>query len=141
MGYSNIITPIISNEIIYLINNKELLNAEEKLKEYKDYSSQWHYLYSKLLISKAWFDSAKEHLKIALSTEPNNLIYKNELVLLIKRHRGYSDDYYRHSYRRSRGCSCCCCDDCCCDCNISCCDLICLDQCCECMGGDLIECI
>ena len=25
--------------------------------------------------------------------------------------------------------------------DISCCDLICLDQCCECMGGDLIECI
>lgn len=141
MSYSNIITPIISHEIINLIKNKNLSTAEEKLKEFNDYSPEWHYLYSKLLTSKAWFDSAMRHLELALNSDTNNITYKNELIYLIGRHRHYSDKYYKHGYKRSHGCACCCCDDCCCDCNLSCCDLICLDQCCECMGGDFIDCI
>lgn len=141
MSYSNVITSVFSDSVINLINSKKLSIAEEKLTEVIDDSPEWHYLYSKLLTSKAWFDSAKKHLEVALTLDPNNLTYKNELILLLGRHRHYSDEYHRRGYRRSHGCSCCCCDDCCCDSHFSCCDLICLDQCCECMGGDLIDCI
>lgn len=141
MSYSNTITLVFYNEVISLINTRKLSIAEEKLIKVRDDSPQWHYLYSKLLTSKAWFDSAKKHLEIAINYDPNNLTYKNELILFMKRYHHYSDGYYKNGYRRSHGCSCCCCDDCCCDSHISCCDLICLDQCCECMGGDFIECI
>lgn len=128
--------------VMHLISRNDFNNAERLLNENPCDDSSWHYLYSKILLYKQWFDESLNHLKIACTLSPDNLIYKNELITLFGRGRRYSDDYYRSGYRqRNRGCSCCCCDDCCCDCNFSCCDLICLDSCCECMGGDLIDCI
>ena len=125
-----------------LIDIKDFNSAEIVLMNNPIKDSEWHYFYSKVLLSKQWFDEAFSHLKLASDLSPNNLIYKNELVNFFGRGRHYSNDYYKSGYRQhNRGCLCCCCDDCCCDCNISCCDLICLDSCCECMGGDLIECI
>ena len=125
-----------------LINVNDFNSAESILKNNPCNDSTWHYLYSKVLLSKQWFDESLNHLKIACELAPDNSIYNNELINFFGRGRRYSDDYYRGGYRhRNRGCSCCCCDDCCCDCNFSCCDLICLDSCCECMGGDLIDCI
>lgn len=127
----------------HLINNNNFVDAESVLKlNYSD-DAHWHYLYSKILLSKHWFDSALNHLKKACTLAPNSSQYKDELVNLIRRNKRYTNDYYSSGYRQhnNRGCSCYCCDDCCCDCNFSCCDLICLDTCCECMGGDLIDCI
>ena len=125
-----------------LINISDFSSAESILKNNPCNDSTWHYLYSKVLLSKQWFDESLNHFKIAVSLSPDNNSYKESLISLMSRHIRYSDDYYNSGYRRrSHGCSCCCCDDCC-DCgNFSCCDLICLDQCCECMGGDLIDCI
>lgn len=125
-----------------LINNKKITAAEKLLASLKDNSALYHYLSGKLFLAKSWYDSSKEHLELAVSMAPENSLYKEEYLKLMGRHRHYEDDYYRHGYHRhNRGCSCCCCDDCCCDTHFSCCDLICLDQCCECMGGDLIDCI
>lgn len=131
------------NTINNLINKGEFSLAENLLNSHLDKNADYHYLYSILLEKKAWFEESLNHLKIAISLSPNNTLYKEKFINLIGRHRHYSDDYYNNCYRRhNRGCACCCCDDCCCDCgHFSCCDLICLDQCCECMGGDLIECI
>ena len=127
-----------------LININDFSKAEYILKTNPCNDSNWHYLYSKVLLSKQWFDEALNHLKIASDLSPDNSIYKDELINFFGRGRRYSDDYYRSGYRRRKhGCACCC-DDCCCDCcdcDISCLDLICLDSCCECMGGDLIDCI
>ena len=121
-----------------LININDYTTAELLLKSNPCNDSIWHYLYSKVLLSKQWFDEALNHLKIANDLSPNNSIYKDDLVNFFGRGKRYSDDYNRSGYRHhNRGCSCCCCDDC----NFSCCDLICLDTCCECMGGDLIDCI
>ena len=118
-----------------LINKRDFSSAENLLNSYIDKNADYHYLYSLLLEKKAWFDEALNHLKIAVSLSPNNTLYKESLITLMSRHRRYSDDYYNSGYRRrNRGCACCCCCD-------DCCDLICLDQCCECMGGDLIDCI
>lgn len=125
-----------------LISNNKFLEAEDILNKNYENTDIWHFLYSKVMLSKQWFDSALHHLNIALAINPDNSIYKDDLLMLIRRNRVYSNDYYQSGYRRHRsGCGCCCCDDCCCDCNFSCCDLICLDSCCECMGGDLIDCI
>ena len=133
----------INDNFNYLINNRDFLSAENLLKSYPNKNAHYHFLYSLLLEKRSWFDASLEHLKTAIALEPNNYLYNESLISLMRRHKHYSDDYYNNSYRRrSNGCACCCCDDCCCDCgNFSCLDLICLDQCCECMGGDLIDCI
>lgn len=127
------------NEISALIANKNLDLAEQKLKEFSTRDDKWHYLYSIILLKKSWFEGAKEHLYQAISMNPENKIYRKTLAKLMGRGRYYSSSYHHRPRYRRRGCGCCCCD--CCDCDISCCDLICLDSCCECMGGDLIECI
>jgi hypothetical protein len=101
LSYSNTTTFVFYNEIESLINSRKLSIAEEKLTKIRDNSPQWHYLYSKLLTSKAWFDSAKKHLEIALNYDPNNSTYKNELILFIKRYHNYSDGYYKSGYRKS----------------------------------------
>ena len=121
----------IFNEILSLINKNKASLAEEKLNSIAEKNAMWNYL-----------DSALSYFNNAISLDPSNVFIKESYVNLMARHRHYSDDYYSSGYRRrNRGCSCCCCDDCCCNYEISCCDLICLDQCCECMGGDFINCI
>lgn len=126
-----------------LINTNNYSEAEKILKSSYYNDAAWHYFYSKVLLAKLWYDSALNHLKIACNLAYDSSIYKDDLISLIRRNRQYTNDYYSSGYRHrhNNGCSCCCCDDCCCDCNFSCCDLICLDSCCECMGGDLIDCI
>ena len=133
---------IIFNEIINLIKKRKINLAEEKLNSITEKNAIWTYLYGLMLFNKSWYDSAISYFNTAISLDPSNDFIKESYANLMSRHKHYCDDYYHGGYRRrNRGCSCCCCDDCCCDFDISCCDLICLDQCCECMGGDLIECI
>ena len=97
-------------------------------------------MYGLMLFNKSWYDSAIYYFNNAISLDPSNDFIKESYANLMSRHKHYCDDYYHGGYRRrNRGCSCCCCDDCCCDFDISCCDLICLDQCCECMGEILLN--
>lgn len=126
-------------EIQSLIANNELTSAETHLKTFHEHSAHWHYLYSLIDLKKSWFDSAFSHLEEAMRLAPENESYKAAHVALMRRHHHYSEDYYHRPRRRKHVDCCCCCDDCCCE--FDCCDLICLDTCCECMGGDLIECI
>ena len=127
----------IFNEILSLINKNKASLAEEKLNSIAEKNAMWNYLYGLILFNKSWYDSALSYFNNAISLDPSNVFIKESYVNLMARHRHYSSGYRR----RNRGCSCCCCDDCCCNYEISCCDLICLDQCCECMGGDFINCI
>ncbi|MDA3730380.1 molecular chaperone DnaJ [Niameybacter massiliensis] len=127
-------------EVCTLLSNREFKKAESWLIGHPIKDDKWHFLYSKVLMQKAWFDSAKSHLEKAIALNPSNEGYKKQLASFMARPGRYSDDYYNaRRYRRRSGCCCCCCDDDCC--HFSCLDLICLDSCCECMGGDLIECI
>ncbi len=125
-------------EITFLVAHEHFDDAENKLVALKDKTAYWHYLYSKILIHKSWFDSAKWHLEEAIKMDANNDTYDKALIELMARNQRYRDGY-SNSRRRNSGLDCCCCCDDCCE--FSCCDLICLDTCCECMGGDLIECI
>lgn len=126
-------------EVYKLISNQDYKKAEYILTNSSLKNDKWHFLYSKILMHKAWFDSAKSHLEKAIALNPTNPVYQKHLAKLMARPRHYSDPYYNgRRYRRRGGCCCCCLDDCC---DISCLDLICLDTCCECMGGDLISCI
>lgn len=125
-------------EIQTLISANNLSVAESYLNTFTEQTAKWHYLYSLIALKKSWFDSALSHLETAISLAPNETLYAETKAALMSRHHGYSDDYYHRPRRRHNDC-CCCCDDCCCQ--FDCCDLICLDTCCECMGGDLISCI
>lgn len=121
-----------------LIEQKNYTLAENKLNAMTSDDAHWHFLYSFVMLHKAWFDSAKAHLEKAVALAPDYTEYTETLAKFMRRSRNYSDPYYNTPhYRRRRGC-CCCCDGCC---EFDCCDLICLDTCCECMGGDLISCI
>lgn len=123
-----------------LIQNGNYIEAETALNLGTNKDDTWHFLYGLVLVQKSWFESAKKHLETAISLNPTKSNYKEALAHLMHRYDRYSDPYYRTPrYRRRHMDCCCCCDDCCCEFN--CCDLICLDTCCECMGGDLIDCI
>lgn len=124
-------------EIQSYISHDELTLAETGLKALHEQSARWHYLYSLIDLKKSWFDSSLSHLQEAIRLAPDEELYKEAQILLMRRHQPYSDDYYHRP--RPHHDDCCCCDDCCCEFN--CCDLICLDSCCECMGGDFIKCI
>ncbi len=126
-------------DIELFISSNELSLAETCLQAFHEQSAHWHYLYSLISLKKSWFDSALSHLETAIRLAPTEALYKEAQVALMSRHHPYSDDYYHRPRRHRHHDCCCCCDDCCCEFN--CCDLICLDSCCECMGGDLIECI
>lgn len=140
MNTADTCNSLLFDDVQELINQKNYRIAEEKLNAIPLKNGEWHFLYSVILVARAWFDSAKEHLEQAVHLDPLNQTYQEALAKLSHRHQHYSDDYYREPYRRRHNSCCCCCD--CCDCgNFSCCDLICLDSCCECMGGDLIDCI
>lgn len=124
-------------EIEGLFTNENFEDAEHRLKLIKNKTAYWYFLYSKILIHKAWFDTAKSYLEKAISMDPNNAVNNKALIEFMARNDQYHNRY-NNSRRRRRSLDCCCCDDCC---EFSCCDLICLDTCCECMGGDLIDCI
>ncbi len=125
-------------DIQELIDHQDFTHAETYLNTFQEKNAQWHYLYSLIALDKSWFDSALTHLDKAIALSPDEVLYQNAKTTLLYRHNGYDNDYYRRPRRRGSDC-CCCCGDCCCQ--FDCCDLICLDSCCECMGGDLISCI
>lgn len=127
-------------EVCTLLSRGKFKQAESWLMHHPNKDDQWHFLYSKILMHKSWFDSAKSHLEKAIALNPTHKGYQKHLAQFMARPQYYSQDYYNGGhYRRRKGCCCCCC----CDdlCHVSCLDLICLDTCCECMGGDLITCI
>jgi hypothetical protein len=128
------------DEIDILIANKNFEDAEHRLKLFNNKSSCWHFLYSKILIHKAWFDTAKCHLEKAIKMDPDNAIYSKALIELMARKDQYYNNYSNSRKKRNNlDCFCC---DCCNVCTeFNCCELICLDACCECIGGDLISCI
>ena len=132
-------------EIYHLIHTQQLAKAESFLEQITHRSDKWHFFYSQLFLKKSWFSAAREQLECAIALNPSETLYTQSLAQLMGRNNNYSNSYH-DSRRRNRKNHCiCCCDDCdccdCCDCDISCCDLICLDSCCECMGGDFIKCI
>ncbi|OON92991.1 MAG: hypothetical protein ATN31_07215 [Candidatus Epulonipiscioides saccharophilum] len=121
-----------------LIQAKKYGQATIMLNEIDNRNAVWYYLSSIIAYKKAFFESALENIKQAISLDSDNATYKNFQTKLMSRYSSYSRDYRRTPrYRSNQGC--CPCDDCC-DCNVGCCELVCMDQCCECMGGDLISC-
>lgn len=102
--------------------------AESKLNSINNRTAEWHYLYGVVMLNKGWFDSALEHMNIAVNMDPNNFEYRQGLNSLRQRSNNYSNHYYRTTNTNNADmCNCCL-------------NLWCLDSLCECAGGDLIGC-
>ena len=97
--------------------------------------AEWHYLYSVVLMRKGRVNDAMRELEAACSMDPSNQEYQNAKQMFNSGGNNYGSMYYGNSgnYRRAGNSA----DDAC-----NCCiNLMWLDCCCECMGGDLIPCI
>ncbi len=90
--------------------------------------AEWYYLNGIVAKNRGWFDQAYSSFSRAVQMDPSNMEYRQAFNSMNHSRAGYNP-YGNGSYRSND------CDAC----NI-CSNLICLDCCCECMGGDLIPC-
>lgn len=110
-----------------LINSNNLTEAEYELNRIGVKSAEWYYLRGVISLRKGWYSQAFQDLQMAVNMEPNNSEYRDTYNRALNNNNTYQSSAYRR-----RGSS----DDMCDICTCLCCS----DQCCECMGGDLISC-
>lgn len=115
------------NDIRMDLQSGNLRAAEEKLNRISARDAEWNYLMGVLHLKKGWYDNAYNYIVNACNLDPNNFEYRQTLNSLQSRNTGYRQTYYNTSRRDSDLCD-------------TCATLWCLDSCCECMGGDLINC-
>lgn len=131
------------------IGQKQFEKAYQLLKTIGNKCAEWHYLNGISAMSMGYYEEGEASIKKATIMDSENIEYSKAL----DNYSFYRDDYNRRAYKYNRrrrsdlgGCCCCCCDDCCCDCCCvddcagDCMKLWCLDSCCECAGGDLVDC-
>lgn len=134
-----------SSEGIYyqvrkLINDRNFRAAEVSLSNIpqNERTAEWHYLASVLLMHRNRVNDAMRELEIACNMDPGNEEYQKAKEMFNNTANNYGNAYYQNSpygsaanqnrNANSDACNCCA-------------NLICLDCCCECMGGDFISCI
>lgn len=139
---------LVSNDI----NENNFEKAYNLLKDITNKCETWYYLNSISSMKLGYYKEANDSIKKAIELNPKNEKYNK----LLESFNFYRDDYYERSrnYRRRRrpdfdccpcgDCCCCCCDDLCCCFGDDCCENIgklwALDTCCECFGGDFVDC-
>lgn len=109
------------------INRNNIRAAEDELNRTNIKNAEWYYLRGVISMRKGWYSQAYEDLQRAVNMDPSNYEYRDAYNKVMYSNRSYQTN----SYRR-RGSSNDMCD------TLTC--LCCSDQCCECMGGDLISC-
>jgi molecular chaperone DnaJ len=109
------------------INRNNLRAAEDELNRSNTKNAEWYYLRGMISMRKGWYSQAYEDLQRAVNMDPSNYEYREAYNRVLNSNRSYQNNSYR-----SRGSSNDMCD------TLTC--LCCSDQCCECMGGDLISC-
>lgn len=115
------------DDIEDLIEKKNYFIAKEKLDDLVNRTSKWHFLYSKVLVHMAWFDSAKHHLETAMAIDPDVIEYKEDYAKLMARHNLYGSSYSKHSSYNgcADGCGECCGEFCVEACVYCCCENLC----------------
>ncbi len=108
--------------------------------------AEWYFLKGTILYRKGWTDQAYQHFQQACNMAPSNAEYRTALNQMMSRQNGQYGGYNTNSHNTSESvatncatCDCGCCDDNNDGCDI-CTTLCCIDTCCECMGGDCIDC-
>jgi len=109
------------------IQSGNLGAAESKLSTIKVRDAEWNYLSGLLFLRKGWHDAAYNSLSMACRLDPMNMEYRQAL-----NNMNFGNSAYRGNYRNTRN-----------DpdfCNM-CTTIWCMDTCCECGGGDMIDCL
>lgn len=110
------------------INMGNIGAAENMLNNISDRSAEWYYLKGLVFMRRGWYDEARFHIQTAVSMDPDNFEYRDTLNRMNMANDSYMGNAYNRGYRSDIDfCTLCQC-------------LWCSDCCCECAGGDLIEC-
>lgn len=88
--------------------------------------AEWHFLKGCILLRRGWYHDATKYFDTACRMDPQNQEYRNARLQIERMSQNYTQN----------GTTVCGCGDGC-DC---CANLLVLDCCCECCGGDLISC-
>ncbi len=112
-----------------LIQMGRLAEAEAQLDAMSNRTAEWFFLKGSVFMKKGWHQQGMNFIRQAVNMDPANPEYRATMNSYMSQ-----TQYYRNvgtgMGRAPGGMSTC---DCCQN-------LICLDCCCECMGGDLISC-
>jgi len=112
------------------IMNGNIHAAETLLNRVTMKDAEWYYLRGLIFMRKGWYNEAVNSINTAVNMDPSNMEYRdalNRIAYANNRYQGYGYDR-RYSSGGPDLCTMCEC-------------LVCSDCCCECMGGDLINCI
>lgn len=116
-----------------LINMGQLDKADGMLNNMNSSqrNAEWHFLKGSVYYKKGWLEEARKFYTIASNMDPYNNEYRMALNMMLSQRGGQfnANPYGGYNmYPRSSD-------------NANCClNLLCLDTCCECMGGDIISC-
>jgi len=119
------------NDIRMDIQRGYLDNAYNKLNNMNLRDAEWNFLMGVVYMKRGWYDGAHGYLENAVSMDPSNHEYRNAFNSL-----SHGNHHYRNVYNNRRGGGMFggnCCDTLC--------TLWCADSLCECMGGDLCDCM
>ena len=116
-------------EIRSMINSGRYTAAETALNSMAENErvAEWHFLKGCILLRRGWYHDATMYFDTACRMDPYNQEYRNARLQVERMSQTYTNQAGKECGTSRSGCDCCC-------------DLLCLDACCECCGGDLIGC-
>lgn len=115
------------------INNGNMVEAEQMLDRIVNKTAEWYYLKGVISINKGWYSEGYNYLQTAVNMDPNNFEYRSALNRVQFSNTTYKSRPYSGGYQRGYNNNN---PDMCTICSY----LYCADCCCECAGGDLINC-
>ncbi len=121
-------------EVRHQLQNGNYNDADSMLENLTERTAEWYFLKGSICYAKGWLDEAYMHFNQACKMEPYNQEYASALKHMSASKKGYMKGNPNENSigNNNQVCGCDVCDIC--D------SLICADCCCECMGGDLIDC-
>lgn len=131
-NYSSSANTTSFSDVRQMINNKRYNEPEELLDgvPMTRRNAEWYFLRGTVLYHRGWVEQAYEHFSQAVQLEPSNAEFRSAYNVVQSQRSGRRGGYAYDTDRAERGCN-----------PLSlCCGMFCADSCCECCGGDLIEC-
>lgn len=124
------------HDVRMMIKNGRIADADQILSGVPtaDRNAEWYFLKGTILYRKGWTEQAYNHFQQACNMAPENIEYRAALNQMNSRRNGQYGGYNATRPHMTGGCSNCC------DATDVCTILCCTDTCCECMGGDCIDC-
>lgn len=112
-------------QIRNLINMNHIDEADRALDQLNNRNAEWFFLKGTIFMRRGWYSQGINFIRQAVNMDPHNMEYRTTLNQYMSQ-----TQQYRNVGGPAGGASPCeCCQG-----------LICADCCCECMGGDLINC-